>query len=122
MSVPPDRRPDRQEPRPTSERELRQQQLIEDIARKERRKLRHRRHAGGIWFGLGAFGIVGWSIALPTLIGIAVALWANSIRPGTWTLGFFFLGLAIGLFNAWQWVAKEQRAMEREREERDNDE
>lgn len=105
-----------------SDRELRQQQLVEDIARKERRKLHHRRRAGGIWFGLGTFGIVGWSIALPTLIGIAVALWANSIRPGTWTLGFFFLGLAIGLFNAWQWVAKEQRAMEREREERDRDE
>ncbi len=122
MSVPPDLRPDGQEPRPASERELRQQQLIEDIARKERRKLRHPRHGGGIWFGLGTFGIVGWSIALPTLIGIAVALWANSIRPGTWTLGFFFLGLAIGLFNAWQWVAKEQRAMEREREERDRDE
>ncbi|MFQ3566699.1 MAG: AtpZ/AtpI family protein [Aggregatilineales bacterium] len=122
MSVPPDLRPDGQEPRPVSERELRQRQLVEDIARKERRKLRHRRHGGGIWFGLGTFGIVGWSIALPTLIGIAVALWANSIRPGTWTLGFFFLGLAIGLFNAWQWVAKEQRAMEREREERDRDE
>jgi ATP synthase protein I len=99
----------------------RQEELLQDIGSRERRKLRRRRENHTIWFGLGMFGLIGWSIAIPTLIGIAVALWANSIRPGTWTLGFFFLGLAIGCLNAWNWIMKEQRIMEREREE-DGDE
>jgi ATP synthase protein I len=100
----------------------RQEELLHEIGSRERRKLRHRRRREeSIWFGLGMFGLIGWSITIPTLIGVAVALWANSIHPGTWTLGFFFLGLAIGCLNAWHWIMKEQRIMEREAEEDDDE-
>jgi ATP synthase protein I len=94
------------------------ERLVGSIGRKERRKLRSRRRQDqNLWFGLGMFGLVGWSVAIPTLIGVAIAVWANSMRPGTWTLGFFFLGLALGCLNAWYWIMKEVRIIERERAE-----
>jgi ATP synthase protein I len=99
-------------------RESTRERLVGSIGRKERRKLRSRRRQDqNLWFGLGMFGLVGWSVAIPTLIGVAIAVWANSMRPGTWTLGFFFLGLALGCLNAWYWIMKEVRIIERERAE-----
>ncbi|MEN8259852.1 MAG: AtpZ/AtpI family protein [Pseudomonadota bacterium] len=62
-----------------------------------------------VWFGLGMFGIVGWSIAVPTLAGVALGLWLDARWPGriSWTLTLIFLGIGLGCFNAWRWVNKE---------------
>ncbi len=49
--------------------------FIEKIKRKEKRKLRAQRKKGqAIWFGLGLFGVIGWSVMVPTLIGIAFGI------------------------------------------------
>jgi len=96
------------------------EQLLREIASKERRRRRRQRHPPTVWSGLGVFGMVGWLITVPTLIGIAVALWVNSIYPGTWTLGFFFLGLAIGCINAWLWVERERRKVYEDDDEDDD--
>jgi ATP synthase protein I len=39
--------------------------------------------------------------------------------PGqhSWTLALLVAGLTLGCFNAWHWVAKEDRAIQREQEE-----
>lgn len=61
---------------------------------------------------LGTFGIVGWSIALPTLAGIALGIWLDRrVTTGTvsWTLTFMILGLVSGLAIAWGWVRREGR-------------
>jgi ATP synthase protein I len=43
----------------------------EQVGEKELRKVRARRQKNrSIWFGLGMFGVVGWSVAIPTLIGL----------------------------------------------------
>ncbi|MGH9679083.1 MAG: AtpZ/AtpI family protein, partial [Candidatus Acidiferrales bacterium] len=74
------------------------------------RKLKAKRDTSrGVWFGLGMMGIVGWSVAVPTLLGAALGLWLDKHHPGThsWTLAFLILGLAIGCLNAWHWVANQ---------------
>jgi ATP synthase protein I len=79
------------------------------------RKARARRHAGrGVWFGLGMMGMIGWSVAIPTLLGAALGGWIDRAHPGTrsWTLALLVGGLAIGCWNAWRWVANEQAALE----------
>lgn len=94
--------------------------LAEQVGTKAARKLKARRHpAPGVWFGLGMMGLIGWSVALPTLLGAALGLWLDRQHPGThsWTLALLVAGLAIGCFNAWHWVAKEEKAM-RDDEER----
>lgn len=61
-----------------------------------------------LWFGLGMFGVVGWSVAIPTLIGVALGIWIDGTWPSrfSWTLMFLVAGVALGCLNAWYWVRK----------------
>ena len=84
------------------------------------RKLKAQRNpAQGVWLGLGMMGLIGWSVAVPTLLGAAFGLWLDRHHPGSrsWTLALLAAGLAIGCLNAWRWVAKEEAAMRREQED-----
>ena len=92
-----------------------QDQLSEQVAKKEQRKIKDRSNQDrSIWFGLGMFGLVGWSIAIPTLIGIAIGVWIDR----TWqhdyscTLMSLFVGVVIGCSIAWYWVKRESLATE----------
>ncbi len=79
----------------------------EKVGAKEARKLKARgeKHRN-IWFGLGMFGIVGWSVAIPTLLGAALGIWIDAHYPSrfSWTLMFLFLGVGLGSANAWYWI------------------
>ena len=89
---------------------------------KAARKLHARRNSKpGVWFGLGMMGLIGWSVAVPTLLGAALGLWLDQRYPGgrSWTLALLVAGLAVGCLNAWHWVAKEDKAMRDEQEEID---
>jgi len=61
-----------------------------------------------VWFGLGMFGVVGWSVAIPTLIGIALGLWIDQNLPSrfSWTLMLLIAGVTAGCMNAWYWVKR----------------
>ncbi len=90
----------------------------EEISRKRMRKMRSRREKRvSILGGLGMYGVVGWSVAIPTLIGVAIGLWIDRRWPSpiSWTLTFLFIGLAIGLLNAWYWISREQDAIYKDR-------
>ena len=67
--------------------------------------------------------MVGWSIALPAVIGALVGRWIDAAWPGSlsWTLILLVVGLGAGCLNAWRWVEQEMQEMQREREEKDND-
>ena len=63
--------------------------LARKIAHRAARRRRARRHRErSTWFGLGMYGMVGWSVATPTLIGVAAGVWADTRWPGpfSWTL------------------------------------
>jgi ATP synthase protein I len=87
-------------------------ELIRQVGEKEFRKLRARREKDrSVWFGLGMFGLVGWSVAIPTLIGIALGIWIDTTwsSPYSWTLMLLFIGVMVGCLNAWYWVNRESR-------------
>lgn len=97
--------------------------LAEQVDAKARRKLKARRvETPGIWFGLGMMGIIGWSVAVPTLLGAGLGMWLDRAFPGghNWTLALLVAGLTLGCMNAWHWVSKEDKAMHDD-EENDND-
>ena len=109
--------------KPEVEEEKNRTTFSQEVGAKAARKLRARRHsAQGVWFGLGMMGLIGWSVAVPTLLGAALGMWLDRHYPGRhgWTLALLVAGLAIGCLNAWHWVAKEDKAMREEQE--DNDE
>ena len=94
-----------------------------EIGANAARKLRAQRHVTRtVWFGLGMMGLIGWSVAIPTLLGAALGIWLDNRYPGgrAWTLALLVVGLAIGCLNAWHWVSKEDKAIREEQE--DNDE
>ena len=65
----------------------RQEQLRKNIRRREKRKMRARgEKEESIWFGLGTFGVVGWSVSIPTVIGIAIGVWMDRKWPSPYFL------------------------------------
>lgn len=97
-------------PRPSAEE--RGRQVARDVDRKAERKLRARRRGDrGVWFGLGMFGLVGWSVAIPTVAGTALGLWLDTLRGDrvSWTLTLMIVGVGLGCLNAWFWVQRESR-------------
>ena len=94
-----------------------------EVGAQEARKLKARRNSTpGVWFGLGMMGLIGWSVAVPTLLGAALGLWLDKHHSGkhAWTLALLVAGLTIGCLNAWHWVAEEEKAM-RDGQEGDDD-
>lgn len=88
------------------------QSVSADVDRKAQRKLRARGERDrGVWFGLGMFGLVGWSVAVPALAGTALGLWLDALGTDrvSWTLTLMILGVALGCLNAWFWVRRESR-------------
>lgn len=83
-----------------------------EVARKAHRKAEARRvEKRDIWSWLGMFGLVGWSVAIPALVGVTLGLWLDERFPGraSWTLTLLLVGLVLGCINAWRWVQKEGR-------------
>lgn len=93
-----------------------------EVREREKRKLRSLRKGRHAWFGLGFFGLIGWSIAVPAVIGIFIGLWIDSNLPGrySWTLMLLIFGLGLGCYNAWYWLQKEQEAIAKQGGENDN--
>jgi ATP synthase protein I len=91
--------------------------FADKVGMRETRRIKARREKGkGVWFGLGMMGAIGWSIAVPTLIGVAIGIWMDKILPGriSWTLTLLFVGLVSGCINAWYFIKKEQMRIEEE--------
>ncbi len=90
-------------------------ELISTVETKEVRKLRARRNQGdSVWFGFGMFGMVGWSITIPTIICLALGIWIDKrwLSPYSWTLMLLFVGIVLGCLNAWYWVKREHGQIE----------
>lgn len=96
--------------------------LADRIGAKADRKLRARRQVGSeVWLGLGMMGLIGWSVALPTLLGAALGIWLDRHYPAShpWTLALLMAGLVIGCANAWHWIAREEKAIHKNEEDED---
>lgn len=95
----------------------------QQVGVKAARKLKAQRHVSRtVWSGLGMMGLVGWSVAMPTLLGAALGMWLDGRYPGgrSWTLALLVAGLALGCLNAWHWVSREGREIS-EQEADDNE-
>jgi ATP synthase protein I len=97
-----------------------QSELSREIAAKAARKLRNqRRKKPHFWTGVGMFGLVGWSVAVPALLGVALGIWLDNHYPSphSWTLAGLLAGIVLGCFNAWYWVDKENKAIHKDLED-----
>jgi ATP synthase protein I len=105
------------EPDPQEERPAAGEDFSRQVSRKEARKLKAQSHRpAGVWFGLGMFGLIGWSVALPALAGALLGAWIDRTWPSrySWTLMLLLGGIILGSMNAWYWVGQERKKIEKE--------
>jgi len=94
----------------------------QQVGEKEKRKLKAMKEKNkGVWFGLGMMGIIGWSVAVPTLLGAAFGIWLDKkhAQSISWTLTLLIAGLVTGSVVAWYWVSKEDKEMHQNKEQKD---
>jgi ATP synthase protein I len=97
-------------------------QQVGDMAE---RKLKAQRHVTKtVWSGLGMMGLVGWSVAMPTLLGAALGVWIDKRYPDqhSWTLALLAVGLGLGCVNAWLWVVREEREIHHDKDQNNREE
>ena len=83
---------------------------VDDIARHAKRMKSNRENPGPSPLrGIGTFGMIGWSIAVPTVGGAFLGLWLDRIAPRefSWTLALILAGVVLGGFIAAAWINKE---------------
>lgn len=85
--------------------------LMRQVGSREQRMLRARRSGPPApWRSVGILGVVGWSIAVPTLAGVALGTWIDGRFPSrfSWTLMLLAAGVALGCAIAWNRIKREQ--------------
>ncbi|WP_028582371.1 AtpZ/AtpI family protein [Desulfogranum japonicum] len=103
-----------------TENDNKQEQFSTEVSKREKRRMRTRNSGrDGMWYGLGMFGIIGWSVAIPTMVAVFIGIWIDYHFPTqySWTLMLLFIGLLVGCLNAWYWIQKERETITRERED-----
>lgn len=82
------------------EKEHEKKEFQEQAIKEEERKLKARSNKEiTAWWGLGLFGMVGWSVMLPTLLGIFVGLFLDhkyDHQSHTYTLLGLLAGICLG--------------------------
>jgi|SRR5690554_2065019 len=88
----------------------RKDRSVDDIRRSaERMKRARSRPNHSPLRGLSAFGMIGWSIAVPTVAGAFIGIWLNRVAPQnfSWPIALILGGIVVGGIIAWSWVSKE---------------
>lgn len=77
--------------------------MIRDVGAAQERIERGRGQKNNILSSIAILGVVGWSVTLPTVLGVVLGVWIDRRWPGrfSWALTLMMLGLAIGCASAW---------------------
>lgn len=96
-----------------------EEKLLKKIEKDSTKKIKSEEEGSEIMFGLGLFGIVGWSIAVPTLLGVLLGTFLDKkfTQSFSWTITFLFVGVVFGSLNAWRWIKEKTEDNEDDSEE-----
>lgn len=93
--------------------ERRRAEALRGIAlhKTQRRERARRRGTDNIWSWMGMFGLVGWTVAVPTLLGLAFGVFLdNRIESSvSFAITFLVVGVAVGAATAWYWIRQESQ-------------
>lgn len=98
--------------------------FVSQIEKQTNRKMKNQNEVKkSAWLGFALFGIIGWSIVVPTLLGVVLGKWLDKKYPQTfsWTLTFLLTGLLIGCLVAWNWLKKEHFNIQQKKEKEENE-
>ena len=78
-------------------------QFSEEIAKGKTYAKAMHEHKQSAWSGFGMFGMIGWSVVVPALLGAALGIWLDRHyhQSFSWTLTFLLAGTILGCIIAW---------------------
>lgn len=81
------------------------------VGEKADRKHRARSEREPMLYWVGMFGLVGWAVSIPTVLGVFLGRWMDRQLEGSvsWTITMLLLGIVIGCLNAWYWIRQHVR-------------
>jgi ATP synthase protein I len=84
-------------------------QFKQTVKKKIIRHHKGKENPNRLMFGMGMFGLVGWTIAIYTILGVILGTWMDKNWESgySWTLTMIILGLFAGIISAWIWIKKE---------------
>lgn len=85
--------------------------LMHEVGVRENRMLRRKKEGQpNVWRSVSLVGLIGWSVVLPMLAGIALGHWIDRHWPSrfSWTMMLLVGGLAVGCAHAWSRIKREQ--------------
>lgn len=87
------------------------EELARQVGLREERMVRRQKEgAPNFWRAVALAGMIGWTVVLPILGGVAAGLWIDSRLPSrfSWTLMLLVAGLGIGCVAAWHRIKQAQ--------------
>ena len=77
--------------------------------REERSERWKREGERSLWQNMSMVGVLGWLVVTPTLLGVLLGRWLDSLfHSGIFYTGaMIFLGASLGCYLAWQRIGKE---------------
>lgn len=86
------------------------QELFRKISEKNDKalKVKAEKAKSGAWAWFSFTGMVGWTIAVPTILFTIFGNWLDKTYPSqvSWTITLLVSGMVIGCYLAWKWVSK----------------
>ncbi len=84
------------------------ERMIQQVHARQQRMAR--RSNGSLVHSMAILGVIGWSVVLPTLIGVAAGIWIDAHWQSriSWTLILMVAGLLLGCANAWRHIRGDQ--------------
>jgi len=82
------------------------ERMIRQVGAKQKSQHRADTEKQNFWQSIGLLGVVGWTVALPVLAGIALGVWLDHRFPVhfSWTVMLLAAGLAGGCVMAWDHI------------------
>lgn len=87
------------------------ERMIREVGVKQERIARGQGQKDNMWSSIAILGVVGWSVTVPTLLGVVLGVWIDHRWPSrfSWTLTLLMAGLATGCTNAWLRIKGDQK-------------
>jgi len=85
--------------------------MIREVELRAGRMIRGKRGYRGYWRAVALVGVIGWTVVVPMLAGVALGTWIDRMWPSrySWTLMLLTGGLGLGCWSAWSRIKEEGR-------------
>lgn len=87
------------------------QRMLREVTARQGRMIRARGRKNCLWSSVAVFGSVGWSIAIPAVLGVALGVWIDNRWHSrfSWSVMLLVAGLLAGCINAWRHISGGQK-------------